>query len=225
MNSRGKSSGGQNWRGTQSTGRGPFFGPKTCKLPSDGLTKKQLQELNGKVETYQMKTPTKYETFMKWPEDLQRQFIKNILDKYGKPNYVIQKCLGVCEVTAAKTRKRLGIPPAPPGCRLGSKKKLEILRALEGPQTPVKDAKEEPKQETEKTAWGTASVPPSAKQEEAPAATPTMPQPLRSDSLQLRMTGTLTLADLFAKLASCPIPKGEVTVTILIERTKGEKQC
>lgn len=55
---------------------------KKCSLPSDRLTKKQKEELNGKVITYNPNKPMTWIEFMELPPDLQHDYLTRLVNDY-----------------------------------------------------------------------------------------------------------------------------------------------
>lgn len=48
---------------------------RKCSLPSDNLTAKQREELNGPMKTYNLKKPMKWEEFKDMPDDLKKEYL------------------------------------------------------------------------------------------------------------------------------------------------------
>lgn len=49
-----------------------------CALPSDTLTEKQRKEKNGEVKSYNITRPMPWREFKAMPEDLKREFFRNM---------------------------------------------------------------------------------------------------------------------------------------------------
>jgi hypothetical protein len=49
-----------------------------CTLPSDNLTAKQRREKNGEVKRYNITRPMPWPEFKALPEDLKREFFRNM---------------------------------------------------------------------------------------------------------------------------------------------------
>lgn len=79
-----------------------------CRLRQ--YTKKELRELNGEVKTYQLNAPITAEALRKMPQDIQRQYFQNIVDKYNVGPKAVGQMLGYTSSGAAYMLfKRLGI--------------------------------------------------------------------------------------------------------------------
>lgn len=59
------------------TGKGPV------KFPSDYLTRKQKEALNGEMVTYSMNKRVDWGTFRSWPHDIQQEYVDGLVNKYG----------------------------------------------------------------------------------------------------------------------------------------------
>ena len=56
---------------------------KKCTLPSDHLTRKEKEKLNGEVNTYNMKVFYSVEEFKTMPYDIQVEYINSIMTRYN----------------------------------------------------------------------------------------------------------------------------------------------
>ena len=66
-------------------------GSKYCSLPSDNMTKAQIKKMNGNVVTLQMNKPITWKQFKKYPKDLQKEYLENIVTNYGARNVDVAK--------------------------------------------------------------------------------------------------------------------------------------
>lgn len=68
-------------------GRGDFNkkrqGGKQVRLPSDNLSRKEWEKMNGECKTYDMAKPVAWESFKQWPADLQRSYLLGLGEKFG----------------------------------------------------------------------------------------------------------------------------------------------
>ena len=95
---------------------------KGCSLPSDGLTRRQLEKLNGPMNIFAMNVPTDYETLSKQSDDIQREYITNLLDRFNITAAKISEMLGISPTTGMSYIKSLGIKYAPRGAKLKNNK-------------------------------------------------------------------------------------------------------
>lgn len=56
------------------------------KFPSDYKTKKELEAMNGECKSYRLNDPMSWEEFKAMPEDLKKDYIKLIRQKYNAPD-------------------------------------------------------------------------------------------------------------------------------------------
>lgn len=68
-------------------GRGDFNkkrqGGKQVRLPSDNLSRKEWEKMNGECKSYDMAKPVAWESFKQWPADLQRSYLLGLGEKFG----------------------------------------------------------------------------------------------------------------------------------------------
>lgn len=81
------------------------------RFPSDSLTKKEREAMNGKCESYRLNDPMTWEQFKSMPNDLQIIYIKALRNKYRVPDTALAKAMGVKSGTfGAHIRKlKLGL--------------------------------------------------------------------------------------------------------------------
>ena len=82
---------------------------KTCHLASDNLTKAQLKSLHGEVKTYHLGKPMDWATFLAMPEDLQKQYIDRLIEKYHITNARLADMLGISGPSLSQRLLRIGI--------------------------------------------------------------------------------------------------------------------
>lgn len=79
------------------------------KLPSDFLTRKELNAMNGEVKSYNINSPMTWEEFKALPDDIKIIYIKLLRERFDVPDARIADMLGVRQQYLAKTVVRLGI--------------------------------------------------------------------------------------------------------------------
>lgn len=97
---------GRNIKYKNGTGKGPL------KFPSDYLTKKEKEKMNGPLNSYDMGKPMTYSKFKAMPDDLQKQYLQGMMDKFYPTQGAIAKLFGVSDVTVSLIMKRFNISPA-----------------------------------------------------------------------------------------------------------------
>ena len=56
------------------------------KLPSDYMSEKEKEALNGECKTYKLGTPMSWNEFNEMPDDLKVMYIKNLRKKFNVPD-------------------------------------------------------------------------------------------------------------------------------------------
>lgn len=95
---------------------------KACSLPSDGLTRRQWEKLNDPMNIFAINVPTDYETLSKQSEDIQREYIVKLLERFNITVSKISEMLGVSPSFGMKYVKTLGIKYTPRGAKLKNNK-------------------------------------------------------------------------------------------------------
>lgn len=79
------------------------------RFPSDNMTRKEIEAMNGEVKTYNIKNPMKWHEFKTMPDDLKRAYLKRLRDLYNASNKAIGDMMGVSDNCIGKEARRLGI--------------------------------------------------------------------------------------------------------------------
>lgn len=82
---------------------------KKCTLPDDYLTPAQRKKLNGPTKTYKLGAPMDWSTFRSMPEDLQREYLQKIGDRFHVNDTLLGEMFGVHQTTVSKARKELDL--------------------------------------------------------------------------------------------------------------------
>lgn len=90
------------------------------KFPSDFMTRKEIQAMNGKVERYRLNDPMTWDEFKAMPDDLQRSYIKLLRERFGVPDAKIGEMLGAEKNKISRYFRVLGLQQS--GHRSGKKK-------------------------------------------------------------------------------------------------------
>lgn len=107
------------------------------KLPSDFLTKKERDAMSGECRSYRINEPMKWAEFKAMPEDIQRQYVQILRDRYGANNQNLSEMFRIARPAVSKHLKMLGMPSLKKGSRLHDKEGWEKF-LNEGKQEPVK---------------------------------------------------------------------------------------
>lgn len=81
----------------------------TVKFPSDFMTKKELQSMNGEVKSWRLNEPMSWAEFKSMPDDIRVVYIKALRSKYGVSDSKLAEMFGAKQVTASKEMRRLGL--------------------------------------------------------------------------------------------------------------------
>ena len=94
-------------------GRGAFNkkrkGGRFVRLPSDHLSKKEREKMNGEVTKYNMNAPVAWAEFKKWPKDLAGEYILRLEEAYDAKSADIAGMLGISRSCYCKFKSTLGI--------------------------------------------------------------------------------------------------------------------
>ena len=88
------------------------------RFPSDYLSNKERNEMNGKVREYRMNSPITYSEFKKYPDDLKKKYVKRLRDMFDVSDTDIAAMMGV----KAKTLNAALIKIDASGGRRGKRK-------------------------------------------------------------------------------------------------------
>lgn len=80
-----------------------------CSLPSDTLTEKQRKEKNGQVKSYNITRPMPWHEFKAMPDDLQREFLRNMQSFGGTAKWLAEE-MGASDQTIRAYAERVGAP-------------------------------------------------------------------------------------------------------------------
>lgn len=78
------------------------------KFPSDYLSKKERNKMNGEVKEYRMNSPITYAEFKKYPDDLKKQYVKKLRDMFDVSDTDIAAMMGVNAKTLASSLNKIG---------------------------------------------------------------------------------------------------------------------
>lgn len=86
---------------------------KSCYMPADTLRASEIKKLNGKVVTYRLGKPMNWETFTAMPADLQVEYIKKLIDRYGVTRTRLAGMFGVDKETLGHKLQELKVRNIP----------------------------------------------------------------------------------------------------------------
>ncbi len=79
------------------------------RFPSDNLSKKELQKMNGECKSYRLNDPMAWKEFKSMPDDLKITYIKLLRQKFNVPGNHIAKMMGINTCSYSQEINRLGI--------------------------------------------------------------------------------------------------------------------
>lgn len=66
-----------------------------CKLSTDNMTRKEWESMNGPIVSMNPSEPISWERFRALPRNMQREYIKYILDRYTVGPYALARMFGI----------------------------------------------------------------------------------------------------------------------------------
>lgn len=111
---------------------------RAVRLPSDYLSRKEIKAMSGKVESYRMNDPMTWDEFKAMPQDLQRDYITLIRERFGVSDSAIDRMFGVSQTGFANKIVKLGLGKGK-NCGVSNKDKDGFLKWANG----VKEVREE----------------------------------------------------------------------------------
>ena len=109
-------------------------------MPSDYLTKKEIEAMNSDVTTYKIGEPRTWIEFLQMPDSMKLEYLNYIYSKYNASLGMLSRMFDVKVPTISMAFKRMGLPVS--GCN--RKRTAEELAAWErflGPKMSVLDKK------------------------------------------------------------------------------------
>ena len=82
---------------------------KTCSLPTDSMKAAEIKRLHGNVVIYRLGKPMNWETFTAMPADLQKEYIKKLIDRYSVTNTRLAGMFGIDKETLVHKLEELKI--------------------------------------------------------------------------------------------------------------------
>lgn len=82
------------------------------RFPSDYMTKKEREAMNGEVKSYKLNDPMGWAEFKAMPDDIKIAYIKALRQRYNVSDTKIAEMFGTCQVNFSSLCRRLGIQSA-----------------------------------------------------------------------------------------------------------------
>lgn len=104
----------QTERERKRTARGTYNkkrqGGRHVRLPSDNMTRKECNDMNGEIQTYRLNEPMTWQEFKKMPEDIRREYILGLRERYDASTGMFSSMFGVSKTVFLRELKALNIP-------------------------------------------------------------------------------------------------------------------
>ena len=81
------------------------------KFPSDFMTKKEREAMNGECISYKLNEPMSWKVFKSMPTDVQAAYIKALQNKFGVPGTKLAEMFGTTQRTISAKMVDLGVNP------------------------------------------------------------------------------------------------------------------
>ena len=79
------------------------------RFPSDNLSKKELEKMNGECKTYRLNSPMAWKEFKAMPDEHKITYIKLVREKYGVSDTQLGKAMGINCCSFSNEMARLGL--------------------------------------------------------------------------------------------------------------------
>jgi hypothetical protein len=79
------------------------------RLPSDNMTNKERNAMNGEVKSYRLNEPMSWKEFKAMPDDIKITYIKLLREKFNPFDSAIADIMGINKVSFSQEIKRLGL--------------------------------------------------------------------------------------------------------------------
>ena len=171
-----------------------------CRLPSDFMTNKELKAMNGEIQISRLNYPIEWAEFKVMPDDLQRQYIRDLQLKYGATASDLGKMFGVCGQSVLNAMCRLGIVSSKKGTRMTAREKARWEDFLDSAETEEASSGEEQVTAEEKT------------------AVEEIAERMELDCFTACVTGRYSPEAMLSILGTMPIPDGKCTIRIEVTK-------
>lgn len=85
-------------------------GGRHVRLPSDNLTRKERNDMNGECQTYKLSEPMTWHEFKKMPEDIRKEYILGLRERYDASTGMFCQMFGISKTGFWRELNALNIP-------------------------------------------------------------------------------------------------------------------
>lgn len=82
---------------------------RAVRLPSDFMTRKEREAMNGEVKSYRLNEPMSWEEFKSMPDDIMTTYIKLIRERFGASDTAVANMMGTTQQTFSRYARALGL--------------------------------------------------------------------------------------------------------------------
>lgn len=86
-------------------------GKGAVRMPSDYLSRKEVESMSGEVKTYDLSKPMTWRQFKKLSDDLQRMYLESLDEKFKPTTGMLSEMFGIASCSIRQARDRLGMKP------------------------------------------------------------------------------------------------------------------
>mgnify|MGYP002522580383 CR=1 FL=1 len=79
-------------------------------MPSDYMTKKERDKMNGEVQSYNLNSPMTWAQFKQMSDDIKREYLNLIISRYNPQQAALAEMFGISRNTVCNMFRELGIP-------------------------------------------------------------------------------------------------------------------
>lgn len=98
---------------------------RKVRLNCDGMTRKELEKMNGTCETYDLNKPMSWAEFKAMPDDIKVMYIDRIREKFGDvPTKQVSYMMACSDALLSRELKRIGVKPV---CKFGSGSGMRVV--------------------------------------------------------------------------------------------------
>lgn len=81
----------------------------TVRFPSDSLTRKEKEALNGEVKAYRLNDPMTWKEFKALPDDLQAVYVKGLRNRFDVSDVKIGEMMGISQNAVSTHFRKHGL--------------------------------------------------------------------------------------------------------------------
>lgn len=110
------------------------------RFPSDFMTRKEKNAMNGEVKSYKLNSPMDWGQFKKLPDDLQKIYVKLLRDRFRVPDFIMaEEMFKITKTSLSRAFRDMGLGEGGAGAKtkMNFFKREEWEAWLHGEDVPV----------------------------------------------------------------------------------------